>query len=93
VLIERGKLGDGQRVADACPEFPAHGKDRVTLDDVLRHACGRRSHPRISATVTASAPSSPTSRHGRSLAAHPRAPRSEVDYVVGSSRSVDEAAR
>lgn len=40
VLVERGELGYDQRVADVWPEFGAHGKDRVTLRDVLVHAAG-----------------------------------------------------
>ncbi|MFI2104012.1 serine hydrolase domain-containing protein [Isoptericola sp. NPDC019693] len=40
VLAERGALDYGMRVADVWPEFGAHGKDRVTLRDVLVHAAG-----------------------------------------------------
>ena len=40
VLVERGELSYSQRVADAWPEFAAHGKDRVTLRDVLLHTAG-----------------------------------------------------
>jgi CubicO group peptidase (beta-lactamase class C family) len=40
VLVERGDLGYGQRVADVWPEFAAHGKDFVTLRDVLLHTAG-----------------------------------------------------
>jgi CubicO group peptidase (beta-lactamase class C family) len=40
VLVERGELSYGQRVADAWPEFSAHGKHRVTLRDVLLHTAG-----------------------------------------------------
>jgi CubicO group peptidase (beta-lactamase class C family) len=40
VLAERGKLAYDQRVADVWPEFGAHGKDVVTLADVLVHAAG-----------------------------------------------------
>jgi CubicO group peptidase (beta-lactamase class C family) len=40
MLIERGDLRYDQRVADVWPEFSAHGKDRVTLRDVLLHTAG-----------------------------------------------------
>jgi CubicO group peptidase (beta-lactamase class C family) len=40
VLVERGGLGYDQRIADAWPEFGAHGKDGVTLRDVLVHTAG-----------------------------------------------------
>jgi CubicO group peptidase (beta-lactamase class C family) len=40
VLVEQGELAYDQRVADAWPEFGAHGKDAVTLADVLVHAAG-----------------------------------------------------
>jgi CubicO group peptidase (beta-lactamase class C family) len=40
VLAERGELAYDQRVADVWPEFGAHGKDVVTLADVLVHAAG-----------------------------------------------------
>ncbi len=40
VLVERGELGYDQRVADVWPEFAAHGKDGVTLADVLVHSAG-----------------------------------------------------
>jgi CubicO group peptidase (beta-lactamase class C family) len=40
VLVERGELSYSQRVADAWPEFAAHGKDRVTLRNVLLHTAG-----------------------------------------------------
>ena len=40
VLVERGRLSYEQRVADVWPEFGAHGKDDVTLRDVLVHAAG-----------------------------------------------------
>lgn len=40
VLVERGELSYEQRVADAWPEFSAHGKHRVTLRDVLLHTAG-----------------------------------------------------
>lgn len=40
VLVERGELAYDERVADAWPEFGAHGKDVVTLADVLVHAAG-----------------------------------------------------
>jgi len=40
VLAERGELAYDQRVAEVWPEFGAHGKDVVTLADVLVHAAG-----------------------------------------------------
>lgn len=40
VLVERGELSYDQRVADVWPEFAAHGKERVTLRDVLLHSAG-----------------------------------------------------
>jgi CubicO group peptidase (beta-lactamase class C family) len=40
VLVERGELSYDQRLADAWPEFGAHGKDGVTLRDVLLHTAG-----------------------------------------------------
>jgi CubicO group peptidase (beta-lactamase class C family) len=40
VLVEHGELDYEQRVADVWPEFGAHGKDRVTVRDVLVHAAG-----------------------------------------------------
>jgi hypothetical protein len=40
VLAERGELTYDQRVAAVWPEFGAHGKDVVTLADVLVHAAG-----------------------------------------------------
>jgi CubicO group peptidase (beta-lactamase class C family) len=40
VLVEHGELAYDQRVADVWPEFGAHGKDAVTLADVLVHAAG-----------------------------------------------------
>lgn len=40
VLVENGELDYEQRVAEVWPEFGAHGKDRVTLRDVLVHAAG-----------------------------------------------------
>ncbi len=39
-LVERGELSYDQRVADVWPEFAAHGKDRVSLRDVLLHTAG-----------------------------------------------------
>ena len=40
VLVEHGELDYEQRVADVWHEFGAHGKDRVTVRDVLVHAAG-----------------------------------------------------
>jgi CubicO group peptidase (beta-lactamase class C family) len=39
-LIEDGKLGLDQRVADHIPEFAAHGKHRVTLRQLMAHRAG-----------------------------------------------------
>ena len=39
-LVERRALHYDQRVADVWPEFAAHGKDCVTLRDVLLHTSG-----------------------------------------------------
>ena len=39
-LLERGALSYEQRVADVWPEFSAHGKDLVTVRDVLLHTAG-----------------------------------------------------
>jgi CubicO group peptidase (beta-lactamase class C family) len=40
VLVEQGELAYEQRVADLWPQFAAHGKDGVTLADVLVHSAG-----------------------------------------------------
>jgi CubicO group peptidase (beta-lactamase class C family) len=40
VLVERGAVDDDMRVADVWPEFGAHGKDGVTLRQVLLHTAG-----------------------------------------------------
>ena len=40
VLVERGELSYEQRVAEVWPEFGKHGKDGVTLRDVLLHTAG-----------------------------------------------------
>ncbi len=40
VLVDRGELAYHQRVADVWPEFAAHGKENVTLADVLIHTAG-----------------------------------------------------
>jgi CubicO group peptidase (beta-lactamase class C family) len=40
VLVEHGELAYDQRVADVWPEFAAHGKESVTLTDVLVHSAG-----------------------------------------------------
>jgi CubicO group peptidase (beta-lactamase class C family) len=39
-MVERGEIGYEQWVADVWPEFGAHGKNRVTLRDVLVHSAG-----------------------------------------------------
>ena len=40
VLVERGDLTDDMRVVDVWPEFRVHGKDTVTLRQVLLHTAG-----------------------------------------------------
>ncbi len=40
VLAERGELDYDMRVAEAWPEFAAHGKDEVTVRHVLCHTAG-----------------------------------------------------
>jgi len=40
VLVERGELAYDQCVASVWPEFGAHGKDHVTLADLLVHSAG-----------------------------------------------------
>ncbi|MEU5884686.1 serine hydrolase domain-containing protein [Spirillospora sp. NPDC047279] len=40
VLAERGDLSYGTRVAEVWPEFAAHGKDKVTVRQVLDHSAG-----------------------------------------------------
>jgi CubicO group peptidase (beta-lactamase class C family) len=40
VLVERGAIAYDTRVAEVWPEFGAHGKDQVTLRDVLLHTAG-----------------------------------------------------
>jgi len=39
-LVERGKLRFHDTVADYIPEFPRHGKDKVTLYHLLSHQAG-----------------------------------------------------
>ena len=41
-LIERGKVGVDDPVADFIPEFATHEKDRVTLRHILTHTAGLR---------------------------------------------------
>jgi CubicO group peptidase (beta-lactamase class C family) len=40
VLVERGELAYDLRAVEVWPEFGAHGKDRVTLRQVLLHTAG-----------------------------------------------------
>ena len=40
LLAERGRLDVAGRVADHWPEFAAHGKDAVTVEQVLSHQAG-----------------------------------------------------
>lgn len=73
VLVERGALVYEQRVAEAWPEFAAHGKERVTLADVLMHTVGvpglwPEITPGISVTGRASAHTSRRSGPGGHLA-------------------------
>jgi CubicO group peptidase (beta-lactamase class C family) len=39
-LIERGELAPGERVVDVIPEFGSHGKDVVTVEQLLIHTAG-----------------------------------------------------
>ncbi|MBN1490721.1 MAG: DUF1343 domain-containing protein [Phycisphaerae bacterium] len=40
LLIERGKIGLGDRVSRFIPEFTSHGKDRITVEHLLVHRAG-----------------------------------------------------
>lgn len=40
LLVDRGKLGYDQVVSDIWPEFAAHGKDRITVSELLSHQAG-----------------------------------------------------
>jgi CubicO group peptidase (beta-lactamase class C family) len=40
LLEQDGKLDVGERVADVIPEFGTHGKDVVTVEQLLTHTCG-----------------------------------------------------
>ena len=40
LLIQEGALDLVQRVADVIPEFGAHGKAVVTIEQVMLHTCG-----------------------------------------------------
>src|SRR5688500_13992221 len=40
VLVERGALSYDTRIADVWPAFAVHGKESVTLRDVLLHTAG-----------------------------------------------------
>jgi CubicO group peptidase (beta-lactamase class C family) len=40
LLIEEGKLGLDERVADVIPEFGSHGKDAVTVEQLFTHSAG-----------------------------------------------------
>ncbi|MFI1919084.1 serine hydrolase domain-containing protein [Nocardia sp. NPDC020380] len=40
MLIEQGAFALSDRVCEYIPEFAAHGKDRITIADVLSHAAG-----------------------------------------------------
>lgn len=49
LLLQDGKLGLGDRVADHIPEFGSHGKDTVTVEQLLTHTAG---FPRAPFAVT-----------------------------------------
>ncbi len=40
LLIQEGKLGLGERVADAIPEFATNGKESVLVEQLFTHAAG-----------------------------------------------------
>jgi CubicO group peptidase (beta-lactamase class C family) len=40
LLVERGKIDYGTRIADVWPEFAAHGKGGITLRHALNHTAG-----------------------------------------------------
>ena len=40
LLMQEGKLGVDERVADVIPEFAANGKDRVTVEQLFTHTAG-----------------------------------------------------
>jgi CubicO group peptidase (beta-lactamase class C family) len=40
LLLEEGKLGLGERVADVIPEFQSNGKDVVTVEQLFTHTAG-----------------------------------------------------
>ena len=40
LLLEEGKLGLGERVADVLPEFATNGKDAVTVEQLFTHTAG-----------------------------------------------------
>jgi len=40
LLIQEGKLGLSERVADIVPEFGTHGKDAVTVEQLFTHTAG-----------------------------------------------------
>ena len=40
LLEQDGKLDVGERVVDVIPEFGTHGKDVVTVEQLLTHTCG-----------------------------------------------------
>jgi CubicO group peptidase (beta-lactamase class C family) len=45
LLVQEGKLGLGERVADAIPEFATNGKDAVTVEQLFTHTSGFPSAP------------------------------------------------
>lgn len=40
LLIQDGKLAEDERVADIIPEFGSHGKDQITVQQLLTHTAG-----------------------------------------------------
>jgi len=44
-LVEQGKLGYGQRVAEVWPEFAQNGKEAVTVEQVMSHQAGLSGFP------------------------------------------------
>jgi CubicO group peptidase (beta-lactamase class C family) len=45
LLLQEGKLGLGERVADLIPEFGTNGKDAVTVEQLFTHTAGFPSAP------------------------------------------------
>jgi CubicO group peptidase (beta-lactamase class C family) len=47
LLLQEGKLGLDERVADAIPEFGTNGKDAVTVEQLFTHTAGFPSAPSV----------------------------------------------